>query len=146
MKIYLASRYNRNAEMRQVRDRLVALGQEVTSRWIDLHGGLRPNSATTEELNDSPGYGAEYAIADLEDIERADVVISFTGFGGKGGRHVEFGIALALLKINLVVGPREHVFHSLPSVGHFATLEDLEAGLEKLQFLVDNPGSWETAE
>jgi hypothetical protein len=34
----------------------------------------------------------------------------------RGGRHVEFGLALAWSKHLIVAGPREHVFHWLPQV------------------------------
>jgi hypothetical protein len=144
MKIYLASKFDRNAEMRQVRDRLVALGHEVTSRWIEPRG--EPEVLTTELINAEPEHCASFVVEDIEDIEAADMVISFTGQGGRGGRHVEFGIALALLKVNVIVGKREHIFHAVPSVGCYATFEDLEADLPKLQELADNPHLWETAD
>jgi len=58
------------------------------------------------------------ALADLQDLHAADAVISFTsaGGGGKGGRHVEYGLAVGLGKRLVLVGPREHVFHVLPDV------------------------------
>jgi hypothetical protein len=120
VKIYLASRFSRNDEMRGVRDVLAgAFGYEVTSRWIDLHGGDQLESAASEALNSDPASVAHFGQHDMEDIEGADTLISFTsGGGGKGGRHVEFGIGLALGKRMIVVGPREHVFHTLPQVEH----------------------------
>ena len=42
----------------------------------------------------------------------------------RGGRHVEFGIAIGLSKIVIAVGPRETVFHHLPEIRHFDTVED----------------------
>lgn len=114
---YLASRYSRYAEMQGVRDTLEVFGHKVTSRWIDLHGGTQERSYTVEELNNGAEQCAELAIHDYEDIQAADAVASFTcGSGGKGGRHVEFGMAVALGKRLIVVGPREHVFHTLPQV------------------------------
>jgi hypothetical protein len=121
MLIYLASRYSRAAEMQGVRDVLTALGHAVTSRWIDHHGGKYPGSFTPEQLNDDPEYCSRIAMDDWEDLVDAETVISFTcGSGGKGGRHVEFGIAAAYGKRLIVVGPREHVFHTLPQVEHYA--------------------------
>lgn len=121
MKIYLAARYSRAVEMQQVRDWLAERGHEVTSRWIDHHGGKYLGSFTVEQLNDDPEYCAHIARVDLNDLAAADVVISFTGRGGKGGRHVEFGLAVARGKRLIVVGPREHVFHTLSEVHHFET-------------------------
>jgi hypothetical protein len=119
MKVYLAARYSRNDEMRGVRDVLQALGYEITSRWIeDLGGKYGQGSFTAEQLNGDPEYCERVARRDLEDIENADTVISFTSAenGGKGGRHVEYGLALGLGKRLVIVGPRENVFHTLPAV------------------------------
>lgn len=117
-KVYLAARYSRDEEMRGVRAVLMALGYEVTSRWIDCHEGKYPGSFTCERLNDDPGYCAAVGRKDVEDLAAADTVVSFTspGGGGKGGRHVEFGLALGLDKRLIIVGPRENVFHTLPRV------------------------------
>ena len=49
-------------------------------------------------------------------------MVSFTeGGGGKGGRHVEFGLGLAQGKRMIIVGPREHVFHTADGVEQFDT-------------------------
>jgi hypothetical protein len=116
--IYLAARYSRNDEMRGVRDVLQALGHTITSRWIDQHGGNLLESFVAAKLNDDPDGCAKYARVDLEDLEAADTVISFTSSdgGGKGGRHIEFGLALGLAKHLVIVGPRENVFHTLPAI------------------------------
>lgn len=123
--VYLAARYSRNPEMRGVRDVLTPLGYTVTSRWIDQHGGDQLESATLAQLNTNPAGCAVYGVHDVEDVQAADLVISFTGGeGGKGGRHVEFGLAVALGKDLVVVGPREHIFHTLPQVRQYDTWAD----------------------
>jgi hypothetical protein len=119
-KVYLASRYSRHDEMQGVRDVLAAVhGIEVTSRWIDCHTDVTGDftaSFTQEFLHTNPQDCAPLGQHDIDDLLAADTVISFTGSGGKGGRHVEFGYALALGKRSIVVGPRENVFHTLPDV------------------------------
>jgi hypothetical protein len=46
--------------------------------------------------------------------------MSFTSAGGgKGGRHVEYGLALGLGKRLIICGPRENIFHTLPQVEHY---------------------------
>lgn len=117
MKIYLAARYTRHPEMQRCRDALDALGYTVTSRWINGEHKL---------VNDtmfSPGdekTAERFALEDYEDLLEADCVISFTepqrSTNSRGGRHVEFGIALGLGKYNIVVGPKENVFHYLPTL------------------------------
>lgn len=121
--IYLAARYSKHAEMQGVRDVLEALGYKITSRWIDLHEGKYPTSFTSEILNSDPTYCASIAYKDIEDIFEADTIISFTwpDGGGKGGRHVEFGLGIGLDKNLILIGPREHVFHTLAKVKHFNT-------------------------
>lgn len=121
--IYLAARYSRNDEMRGVRDVLEVLGYRVTSRWIDHHGGQQLESAATAVLNSDPASVAHFGAHDLEDLDAADTVISFTSAdgGGKGGRHIEFGYALARGKRMIVCGPRENIFHTLPQIEHYPT-------------------------
>jgi hypothetical protein len=125
MKIYLASRYSRHDEMQGVRDVLEAVGHQVTSRWIDCHTDVTGDytaSFTPEFLAEHPADCAPLGQHDLDDLITADFVVSFTcGTGGKGGRHVEFGYALALGKRMAIVGPRENVFHTLPQVEHYLT-------------------------
>lgn len=110
MKVYLAAAYERHEEMRGVRDVLQALGHEITSSWIDR--AMEVPAGTTANLDTDPARYAEYAQADLADLDAADTVVSFTG-GGRGGRHTEFGYALAHGKRLVLAGPREHVFHTL---------------------------------
>ena len=51
------------------------------------------------------------------------MVIVFTGEPStSGGLHTEFGMALALKKRLILVGPRENVFHTLPEVEYYARL------------------------
>lgn len=116
MNIYLASRYSRIGEMQAARADLVAAGHTVTARWVN-----GDHQAADDNL-DSP-LAAGFALDDCEDLRKADCVISFTEAprtgATRGGRHVEFGLALALGKRAIVIGHRENVFHSLPYVEFF---------------------------
>jgi len=122
VRFYLASRYSRGPELRGYRDELRALGHEVTSRWLDGYDctpGLSPEDHTKER--------ARFAQDDLDDLSLADVVVCFTESRqenpGRGGRHVEYGVALAWDKTIVVIGPRENVFHCLSHVTHYETWE-----------------------
>lgn len=117
---YLAAQYSRHAEMRKYRDQLATIGIIVSSRWIDQHSGTLLTSFEPEQLNSDPEHCAKYAKADLEDLMAAGIVINFTSIdgGGKGGRHWEMGWAYGRRRL-LLVGPREHVFHTLPEVEHY---------------------------
>ena len=123
MRIYIAARYDRRFEMLRVCGVLMRAGHDVTSRWIAGRG-------------DAPDRMA--AIEDLDDLARANCLVSFTeppergvAWAARGGRHVEFGVALATNKRLCVVGPRENVFHHLPRVETYPTIEDLVAGLAR---------------
>ena len=109
--VYLAGRYGRKQELRERGRELEALGIEVTSGWL--------SSAVASLSGLSEAEWREIALLDREDVRRADLLVLFAeppGDGGSGGRHVEFGMALAWSKPVVVVGRREHVFHRLPEV------------------------------
>src|SRR4029079_4191936 len=100
MRIYIAARYDRRWEMLGVASTLSRAGHEVTSRWIE--GGRGDDPAVVP------------AVEDLIDLTRADSLVSSTEeptqgvrWAARGGRHVEFGVALATGKRLCIVGPRE---------------------------------------
>jgi hypothetical protein len=122
---YFAGRYSSHRQLRDHRDELAAAmpTAKVTSRWIDCHDGPLDQSLTPAELTGAPARSWRYGADDLTDIGAAEVVVSFTGAGGKGGRHVEFGYALATGKRLVIVGQRENVFHCHPAVEQYDTWE-----------------------
>ena len=117
MRIYLAARFHRSGEMLDVAGALSRAGHFITSRWI--HG--RQNAPDLVS-----------AVEDIEDLSDADCLVSFTerptegvSWAARGGRHVEFGVALAMGKRLCVVGPRENIFHHLPRTEVFRSLAEL---------------------
>ncbi len=131
MRVYIAARYGRRLEMLQVASDLEGLGHIVTSSWISGKHETRPgidNNGTEEERRG-------WAVEDLSDLSAADTLIAFTEYPnsegrGRGGRHVEYGYAMAVGCDLIVVGPRENVFHSLRKVRVYP---DWPACLEALQ-------------
>jgi len=118
-RIYLAAQYSRHEEMLGYAEQLRARGHTVTSRWI---------KGEHEDPKDDPEISAKYAMEDVEDMEAAEALVFFSNDDkksrGRGGRHVEFGIALATEMDIAIIGPRENVFHHLPFVAHFDTWEE----------------------
>lgn len=118
-KIYLAARYSRAEQMRGVRDRLEKYGFVIVSRWIEGGHELSKEGSTEAHFMERKRFARE----DWEDMLRSDIVVSFTEeprtTKTRGGRHVEFGGALALGKRVIVVGHRENVFHCLDEVEFF---------------------------
>lgn len=121
IKFYLASRYSRRAELCRYRDMLVSMGQEVTTRWLD---GDYPTDPNGRSLVAPDEVRAKVAAEDMADVLAADVFVAFTEPArndGRGGRHVEFGIAVASGKRLVVIGEAENVFYMLPGVRRFST-------------------------
>lgn len=107
MKVYIAAMYGKRDYARDVIARaLTEAGHEVTARWL------------WEE--EPSGSEQKSAIKDLADVARADAIVLLTNpIGTKysgGGRHVEFGYALALGKHAFTVGEHETIFQYLPQV------------------------------
>ncbi|HEY5870360.1 MAG TPA: hypothetical protein VI542_33135 [Candidatus Tectomicrobia bacterium] len=121
-RIYLASRYSRYPELQQYAKELEALGHTVTSRWIRGDHEIR-----TDGQAETDAWQVVWAQEDLQDLQAAECVISFTEppqdvpGRSRGGRHVETGVALALNKMLVIIGYRENVFHWLPQVAFFET-------------------------
>ena len=141
MKIYLAARYSRRLEMGRYAQQLENIGHEITSRWIrEDHESKAAYDVETAQLSIPVESGGVFARKDIEDIQAADVVISFTEYPNqptlRGGRHVEFGMAYAWNKHVFLVGPRENVFHTLGAVHHFWSfdLDLIGAALEELSW------------
>ena len=112
MRIYLAGSYSRREELLGYAGILEANGHTVTSSW--LKGEHSEHDADIGRGID-PSLARSFAEQDIEDIRTSDVMISFTGGSGegnhRGGRHVEFGIAIERALLVGIVGPYENVFH-----------------------------------
>lgn len=124
MKVYLAARHGRQENMLQVAAVLREFGHEVTSRWLETEWAAIPDQSSAIP----PEYMLKYALIDMEDVAKSEVVVSFTESPGdvsRGGRHVEFGIAAAWGKRLIVVGHRENRFHHLPRVEFCKDAEEL---------------------
>lgn len=156
--IYLASRYSRREELAAYRDQLSQLGFLVQARWLDgghqISDAGAPIGESGEALveGDEGGTSLEAAVLrskfaqdDWDDVNAAEIVISFTepprSRANRGGRHVEFGIALARGVRVIVVGYRENIFHWLPRVEFRRTWEEA-LGLLSNSGMNDSPSQY----
>lgn len=114
MKIYMAAKFSRRAEMEALSHLLASAGHETNARWV--FGGEEGLTRT------------DIAVLDVDDVVAADAIMCFTHERGSlqpgGGRHVEFGIALALKKRLIIIGPCEHVFCHYPGVEQYESISD----------------------
>ncbi len=152
--IYLAARYSRRLELCEYRKQLETAGYSVQARWLDgehqlandgtpigengaalVEGTLRTGEQLSEheQTERAAALRTKFALDDWEDVQNAAVVISFTepprSSANRGGRHVEFGIALMKRARVIVVGYRENIFHWLPQVEFFETFEQVKAAI-----------------
>jgi hypothetical protein len=131
MKIYVASRYQRREEMKDIRDVLVfILGHEVTSRWLDYED-QKPEAfdLVESEFSDSSAHVADaervfVCDMDFEDVLEADCIVLFTPTGSRGGCNVEWGMAMAAGKRCILVGPRGNIFHHWSKAEWFENSEE----------------------
>ena len=117
VKFYLASRYSRHVELQKYAKDLITLGYKVTSRWLWGNHQIDDKGLSVEAQREER---ERFAREDWEDLIEADICISFTetprSTNSRGGRHVEFGMALGLAMPCFVIGPRENVFHCLEAI------------------------------
>lgn len=130
MKVYVAARFTRQMEVRSIADQLErSLGHQCTSRWAFLEDARKTYTEQERTV---------WADIDYQDVFRADAVLFLSedeeaGYMS-GGRHVEFGIALALGIPIVVVGPKENIFHysTITNIHH---AEHLGAAFDILETL-----------
>lgn len=119
-KWYFAGQFSRLTEIVNYAAEARAAGLGVTSRWLS-------QNPASGYAGGSDEAGREFARRDLEDIAAVDGFLFFAEDPAagvpRGGRHVEFGVAIATSKIMEVVGPMENVFHLLENVKHFPTFD-----------------------
>ena len=154
MRIYLASRYSRRLELCGYREQLRELGHDIPARWlngshqISIDGKpigedgemLVEDAVAADRENDGEisQRAAEmrnrFALDDFQDVLTCDLLIAFTepprSNSSRGGRHVELGLALGMMKRVFVVGHRENIFCWLEGVRFFPTWEECLAKLK----------------
>jgi nucleoside 2-deoxyribosyltransferase len=135
VKVYLAAPFSWKDQINVFAKELREAGITVTSRWLE-----EPHSPNVQmpELTDEQHrfYGQQ----DVDDVRVADLLVFFTDPTKRivrGGRHVEFGIAIERGTPIYVLGDRENIFHHLPRVYHFENWNQLKNGLLNLEALTD---------
>lgn len=137
MKIYLAARYSRRLELCGYRAQLQGIGHTVTSRWLNgdhqISDDGQPLGDDGEKLVEgddgstterAAALRSKFALEDINDVHHCEMLVAFTepprSSASRGGRHVEFGMALAMRKQLVVIGHRENIFHWPDNIPFFA--------------------------
>ena len=142
MKIYLASGYHRRGELQHISRELEDKGFHINARWLTQDHTL-PEARSTEAAGEEiPRVASQFAVDDYEDIKACNVFILFSERADtrirRGGSQTELGMAIALGKFVIVIGPRQNVFHCLRSVRQirYFTFTELLSMLEEIESLL----------
>jgi nucleoside 2-deoxyribosyltransferase len=113
LSVYLAAPFELRPDAIRLMHWLEARGVTVTSTWL----------RQDDEVSDM------HARQDLADVDRADVLVALNppewSRAGTGGRHVEFGYAVAKGKRIVLCGSRSNMFHHLSDVVRVTSEEAL---------------------
>ena len=134
MKVYIASMFADKDRVLARGKELADLGIECTSRWA---AEAVPHNTTLKDCTEE--YLRETAVADVQDILRADVVVltipddkmlveATVSAASRGGRHFESGLVYGLILAQaldggkptrelIILGKKENVFHYLDGLG-----------------------------
>lgn len=129
---YIAARFSRRPEANALANKLQALGHTITSRWVRPEVDHVMPTGLSAQAEDAER--CRFATEDCDDVIACDCMVSLMEeprSNGRGGRHVEFGMALGLGKKLVIIGPRETVFHHLPNVSAYATADDYLRAVER---------------
>lgn len=121
---YICARFGRQEEAREIAEILMDEGHTITSTWI-----YQEEAEMYEQSPDRDRVLNEAAHTDLYEVLEADAILYLseepTNEWGRGGRHVEFGIAIGTQKQLFVLGDKENLFHYLDGILFVATVTDL---------------------
>ena len=120
-RVYLAAPYSLKPLMEQYARELKEDDINVVSSWLE-----EPHPPDIQLWEVPAETHRQYAVRDIEDIHNSDAMVFFvdqTRSLVRGGRHVEFGIALESNIPIFVVGDFENMFHYLPQIEHFSNWE-----------------------
>ena len=142
LSVYLSGRFARKDELSVWRDALEVDGFSSCTRWLD---GEPQDMAAIAAMDEADVRGCDILIAASEE----PVEHSPYPFASRGGRHIETGMALALGRLVVVVGPREPVFHHLARVIVFPSWPEARAKLGRALAIAKrrglSPSSFERA-
>lgn len=164
---YLAGRFERREELLHWEAFLANHNILPGTRWLHMETDMR--------LSDDE-HRKKWALLDVEDVRNADFLIAFSedlhepsedvrpyptldgkevlvvpAIWARGGRHVEFGVALANGLDIVVIGPPENLFHYFdgrtsdaikkgvpPQINHYNSVESFAAWYDENNVLPDD--------
>lgn len=112
-RIYLAGKFQAQSRLKIMAGHLNQMGYTIVGTWLDEEvSTAAPAGWVLSPLSNETH--TQYAKRDLAEVMLADLLILDTiDDDNRGGREVEFGIALARGIPTVVVGPLRNIFHHL---------------------------------
>lgn len=127
-RVYIAGAWTDLTRLAEEANELQARGYTVVSTWLTHERDTTGSSSYIQSGTKTPEVELQYemnAKRDLAEVMMADLFILDTATdNNRGGREVEFGIALSKGIPTIVVGPFRNVFHRLATY-HFGSWDDL---------------------
>lgn len=164
---YIAGRFERRDEFIEAEKTLGEHNILSGTRWLHMEQDMRTSDDDHRKqwaMNDfADVVNADFLIVFSEDLTTAGEGVVGTEKGtlwvpalwARGGRHVEFGIAIASSIDIVVIGPKENIFHwydprlkadTEPLIRHFATLDDFLAWYDQANILPNDADVMESDE
>lgn len=166
---YLAGRFERKEDLLHAEAFFANHNIVPGTRWLHMETDMRLSDEEHRKM---------WALLDVEDVRNADFLIAFSedltemdgdapgsdrvtededgelwvpAIWARGGRHVEFGIALANGLDIVVIGPMENLFHYFdartadaikkgvpPQINHYNSIESFAAWYDENNVLPDD--------
>jgi nucleoside 2-deoxyribosyltransferase len=129
--VYIASRFKNARVVEALSAKIESI--DPTIRCIQTWSFKAADALSVNSVPTHVGMAARVARADLAEIDVAQVIVALTQDCDDkipGGMHVEFGYAMARGLRLVVVGPRMNVFHYLPDVIHYDTIDAFLADIQ----------------
>ncbi|HSH18526.1 MAG TPA: hypothetical protein VK978_04010 [Candidatus Saccharimonadales bacterium] len=132
MKIFVSGQINDIANVRNVQQKLIQAGHNITHDWTRNETGDKMLASPEDKLKD-PAETGRRAELDIDGVINADAYVICTDNQECGkGMYVELGAALALNRTTgkpkvFLVGKMNHmsVFYFHPAVRRFNTVEEV---------------------
>lgn len=119
-KVYIAARFDRKDEVKELQTQLQAAGHTITGDWT-VHESIGAHVRKQE-------LARQYAVEDAEAVRSAEIVIVLIEDYKSTGSHIELGIAIGanVPEIYLVGNTSvEHMFYYHPKVKRLADTQAL---------------------
>lgn len=124
LRVYIAARYSRKAEVRELARLIEQCGAKVCTEWFN-----GPECDDAKKLGDL--YCENAASTDVNSVSTSNLFVVLSGSGRHGGMHFETGLAFAQGIPIWLVGEPENIFQCLPWIERFANCEEMLSALRR---------------